>query len=66
MSSKLPRDRWVAPSPDGNVTPGGKALEALYAIRSHLDGRVVETDEGTNILREIEQIIDQVNLGGSS
>lgn len=28
----LPRDRWMGASPELNVTPGGKALEALASL----------------------------------
>ena len=33
MTGRLPRDRWVGASPGGNVTPQGKAREALDRIR---------------------------------
>lgn len=52
----LPRDRWVGASPGLNVTPGGKALEALDQI-------VALARENDLVLREqIEEIVAAVNL----
>lgn len=53
---RLPRDRWVGASPGLNVTPGGKALEALDEIREL-------ARRNDLVLREqIEEIIAKVNL----
>lgn len=54
--AKLPRDRWVGASPGLNVTPGGKALEALDQIRELAQRYDL-------VLRvQIEEIIATVNL----
>lgn len=50
-----PRDRWVGASPGLNVTPGGKALEALDMIRALARQRDVTAED-------VEQIIATVDL----
>lgn len=51
----IPRDRWVGASPELNVTPGGKALEALSALLELAKQRAVTYSD-------IERAIETVNL----
>ena len=57
--SGLPRDRWVGASPGLNVTPGGKALEALDRIKAL-------AAFGPVSLKDIERVIADVRLEASS
>lgn len=49
----LPRDRWVGASAGGNVTPGGKALEALDRIRALARQRDVTAADVEEILATV-------------
>lgn len=68
MADNVPRDRWVGASPGGNVTPGGKALEALHEIKryvdEHLHGDEQLTDGERAVLTDIDTAIKGVNLDG--
>jgi hypothetical protein len=49
-----PRDRWVGASPELNVTPGGKALEALERIREYLIIEDLTLDAFAKIIKEVK------------
>lgn len=51
----IPRDRWVGVSPGGNVTPGGKLLEALDEIQALRRQRAVT-------VQDVEAIFAAVHL----
>ena len=53
--AKYPRDRWIGVSPELNVTPGGKALEALDCIKAL-------ASFGDVSLKDIERIIKEVKV----
>ena len=50
MNGQLPRDRWVGASPDGNVTPGGIALEYLSKIAVSLG---LDADTPPSVIFEV-------------
>jgi hypothetical protein len=58
---KLPRDRFVGVSPEGNATVAGQALEALDKIKSYIANTqpAVIENEARTVLEEIDTIIDQ-------
>lgn len=55
---RAPRDRFIGVSPGGNVTPGGKALEALDNVRAYLAEHADDVDPETRaVLDDIARLV---------
>lgn len=63
MTKRLPRDRWIGASPGGNVTPGGKALEAVDLVRDYLAGRKDDrSPEVRAAVADLSAILERSNV----